>query len=151
MQGPLGVVAVAIAPVVMISATAVLIGGVSAKHQSMGDRVRQLMTEYRREETTVGRKENNARQIDLFRRRLRHAMLAHLGLYFAVSCFIGMVMAIVSMPVTESAARLTMPLFVAGVLLLLGAVIMEVLELLLAGKTLSLETDQFSNSAQTTV
>jgi len=147
----MGVVAVAITPVVMISATAILIGGVGAKHQSLSDRVRQLMTEHRPPETTAERKENIARQIELFRRRLLHALLAHLGLYFAVACFTGMVMVIVLMPVTESAARLTLPLFVAGVLLLLGAVIMEVLELLLAEKTLRLETNQISKSAQTTV
>ncbi|MDQ6665499.1 MAG: DUF2721 domain-containing protein [Acidobacteriota bacterium] len=151
MQGPLGVVAVAITPVVMISATAILISGVSAKHQSLADRARQLMTEYRLSGTTPERKENIVRQMELFRRRLHHAMLAHLGLYFAVACFIGMIVAISLIPVTESAAQLTLPLFLAGVLLLLGAVIMEVLELLLAGKTLGVETNQISNSAHTTV
>ncbi len=41
---------------------------------------------------------------------------------------------------TASALKLTLPVFIAGVFLLLGAVLTEVLELLLANKTLDLET-----------
>ncbi len=140
-QGPLAVVAAAVTPVVMISATAILIGGVSAKHQSLSDRLRALTAEYRLPETSDHRKAGIRTQLRLFRRRVRYVTLAHLGLYLAVACFIGMVMVISLSPMTGSGTRLTLPMFISGVLLLLGAVVSEVLELLLASRTLELEED----------
>lgn len=142
MQGPLGIVATAVTPVVMVSATAILIGGVNAKHQALADRVRLLMAEFRNPQTSEARKRNVLMQVKLFRRRLRYATLSHLGLYVAAACFITMVMIISLSTATASALKLTLPFFIAGVSLLLGAVLTEVLELLLANKTLDLEIDR---------
>ncbi len=86
MQGPLGVVAVAVTPVVMVSATAILIGGVSAKHQALADRLRLLMAEFRSPQTSEARKQSVLAQVKLFRRRLKYATLSHLGLYVAAAC-----------------------------------------------------------------
>lgn len=52
-----------------------------------------------------------------------------------------MVMIISLSTATAFALKLTLPFFIAGVFLLLGAVVTEVLELLLADKTLDLETE----------
>ena len=92
-------------------------------------------------QTSAERKSSIAAQLRLFRRRVKYVTLAHLGLYLAVACFIGMVMVIGLSPVTGSWARLTLPMFISGVLLLLSAVVSEVLELLLASRTLDLEND----------
>ncbi len=145
MQGPLGVVAAAVTPVFMVSATAILIGGVSAKHQALADRLRLLMTEYRYPQTSEARKQNVLAQVKLFRRRLRYATLSHLGLYIATACFISVAMIISLSAATASALKLTLPFFISGVFLLLGAVLTEVLELLLANKTLDLETGNTSS------
>ncbi len=140
MDGPLGVVTIALTPVVLVSATAILIGGVNAKHQALADRLRLLMAEFRNPRTSETRRQNVLLQVKLFRRRLQYATLSHLGLYVAAACFISMVMIISLSTATASALKLTLPFFISGVFLLLGAVLTEVLELLLANKTLDLET-----------
>ena len=123
----------------MVSATAILISGVNAKHQALADRLRLLMAEFRHPQTPEARKQNVLAQVKLFRRRLKYATVSHLGLYVAVACFISMVMIVSVSTATAYALKLTLPLFIAGVTLLLGAVLSEVLELLLANKTLDLE------------
>ncbi len=50
---PLQVVASAVTPVVLVSATAILIGGVNSRHISISDRIRSLTAEYRNPGTTL--------------------------------------------------------------------------------------------------
>jgi hypothetical protein len=46
-DNPLQVVASAVTPVVLVSATAILIGGVNARHVAIADRIRSLTAEFR--------------------------------------------------------------------------------------------------------
>lgn len=127
-------VTTAVAPAVMISATAILIGSVSSKHQSMSDRVRSLMAEYRLDGTAETRRANIARQVRFFRRRLSYTLCAHVLLFCATALFIATV-------ILTSLMRINWLLacFVFGVGLLFIAVVCELLELRLAKRTLDLE------------
>ena len=85
---PLKVVATAVTPVVMVSATAVLISGVNARYMSISDRVRTLAREYRDRGTTTERQANIRGQMVVFHRRIRLVSWAARVLYAAVGCFI---------------------------------------------------------------
>jgi hypothetical protein len=137
--GLLQVIAAAVAPAVMISAAAVLIIGVNQKHASLGDRLRELAAEFRAAATTAKRRENIRRQVRLFQRRLAYVATAHLWLYASVLCFVGMVLVITLSSRKPSWERMTLGLFVIGIALMLGALLAELVELRLAGRTLELE------------
>lgn len=139
MEDPVKVVTTAVAPVVMISATAILIGGISSKHQSLSDRLRQLTAEYRNPQTSSDRRLNLQAQMQLFQRRIRYVSRAHISLFCATACFISMVLVLAFTQRLSTLISWTLPSFLLGVVLLLLAVVYEILELLLAGRTLRLE------------
>jgi hypothetical protein len=138
-EDPLRVVTAAVTPVVMISASAILISGINSKHQSLSDRVRGLAAEHRLVASTSVRKENIRNQIGFFRRRLRYVYIAHVSLYCATACFVAMVMVISFTVKAASLVSATLPFFMAGVLLLLIAVSFEIRELRLSSETMRLE------------
>jgi hypothetical protein len=57
LQDTQAAISAAVTPVVMISANAILISAISAKHQSMSDRLRALTAEWRNPATPVTRRE----------------------------------------------------------------------------------------------
>ena len=128
-------IAAAVTPVVMISANAILIGAISSKHQAMSDRLRVLTAEWRTGNVTPARREAIRTQVRLFRTRIAWVSRAHFLLYVATACFIAMVMAI--------ALRidvLSLPLLLAGVLLMLTAIVLELLDLRKAEATIEVES-----------
>ena len=139
MEDPVKVVTTAVAPVVMISATAILISGISSKHQSLSDRLRQLTAEYRSPQTSKDRRLNLQAQIQLFQRRIRYVSRAHISLFCATACFVSMVLVLAFTQRISTLISWTLPSFLLGVVLLLLAVVYEIMELLLAGRTLCLE------------
>lgn len=138
-QEPLQVVTAAVTPVVMISATAILIGAVNSKHQGLSDRLRSLTAEVRHDATPEARRTNVRSQIVLFERRLRYVSIAHISLFCATACFISMVMVISFTVKLVTLVVATLPSFMAGVILLLVAVVVEIAELRLARETIALE------------
>lgn len=78
-QGPLDIVAAAVTPAVMVSATAILISGVNSKHQALADRLRLLTAEFRNPLTADARRQNVLAQMKLFRRRLKYVTLSHVA------------------------------------------------------------------------
>ncbi|MCU1262507.1 MAG: hypothetical protein JWO80_5392 [Bryobacterales bacterium] len=133
-EGALKLVATAVTPAVMISATAILISGVSSKHQAMSDRVRALMAEYREPATPEPRRVNIRAQAVFFRRRLLYTLSAHVLLFCATGLFVGTVILTCFMKIDSILIS-----FSLGVLLLLISVVCEILELVLARRTMSLE------------
>lgn len=129
-------VSAAVTPVVLVSASAVLILGVGNKHQNMADRVRSLNTERRSPATPGERRASIDRQISLLVRRIRFSRTAHLILYVSILFFIGMALLLLFAP-TAFGAGVT--LLIAGVALMLAAVVCEILELRLAEQTLAIE------------
>ncbi len=146
-QGPLALVASAVTPVVMVSATAILISGVNAKHISLADRLRSLAVEYRALATTDRRRQNILAQTLIFQRRLRLATVAHMALYSATACFIAMVLVISLTPIRQAFVAVTLPFFLAGVILLFTAVVGEIMELRWAAKTMALELSSLHDSS----
>jgi hypothetical protein len=122
----------------MISASAILISGISSKHSSTSDRLRALTSEHRNAATSERRRHDIEKQCALFVRRLRLITIAHMFLYGATGFFAVMVLVISSPEV--AAWKILLPLFIVGMTLLLGGVLFEILELRLAMRTLALET-----------
>ena len=138
-EDPLRVITAAVTPVVMISASAILISGINSKHQSLSDRVRGLAAEFRNVNTATDRKQNIRQQIRFFRRRLRYVAIAHIALYCAAACFVAMVMVISFTIKISTLVAWTLPFFMAGVTLLLIAVTFEIRELRMSSETMRLE------------
>lgn len=72
-------------------------------------------------------------------RRLRLIAWAHILLYAASAFFVAMVFAISASQVFGNWQRILFPLFMVGVTLLLAAILIEILELRLATRTLAIE------------
>jgi len=135
-DNPLQIVASAVTPVVLVSATAILIGGVNARHIAIADRIRNLTAEYRNTATTPTRRASIERQLPIFRRRIQLASWAIRGLYFASACFVTMALIISATLWRQMLAIATVPLFVLGIVLLLFSIVCELWELQEADRTL---------------
>ena len=139
-QEPLQTITAAVTPAVMISATAILLSAVNSRHQSLSDRLRALSAEMR-ERPTPKRAASVRRQILLFERRLRFVTAAHASLFGATACFISMVIVIAFTSRATTLVAAMLPPFMVGVLLLLTAVMIEMLELRLASQSITLEVE----------
>lgn len=137
-NGPLSIIGVAVTPVVMISANAILTSALSARHSNVADRLRSLLAEYRRAETSVARRGSIAAQVPLFERRIARLEAANLMLFLATACFVATVI-VISVSSFAPAAAAALPVFLAGVVLMLSGVMSEVWELKSARETLRLE------------
>jgi hypothetical protein len=135
-DNPLQVIATAVTPVVLVSATAILISGVNSRHIAIADRIRSLTAEYRNTATTPARRASIDRQLPAFQLRIQLASWSIRGLYMASACFITMALIISATLWREMIAVATVPLFVAGILLLLISIVLELWELQEANKTL---------------
>ena len=137
-QGPaqttMTAIAAAVTPVVMISANAILIGSISSKHQAMSDRLRILTAEWRSPGASADRRDSIRAQVQLFTLRIAWISRAHFLLYVATACFLAMVLGIaLSLPL------LSLPLLLVGVILMLMAILLELLDLRKARATIELE------------
>jgi hypothetical protein len=132
-------ISAAVTPVVMISANAILISAISAKHQSMSERVRSLTAEWRTHSTPVTRREAIAGQLRLFDERLRWITWSHIVLYAATACFIAMVMVIAASPALQVLSGAALGLLIAGVTLMFAGIVLELLDLAKARTTVQLE------------
>jgi hypothetical protein len=142
---PLNVVAAAVTPVVMVSATAILISGVNSRYMSIADRVRSLTRELRDPSTAPERRANIQAQLVYFGRRVRHVSWAITLLYIAVASFVT-----VALVISVSSTRIvlyfvTLPLFVAGLALICLALTFQIWELRDSNRTLGLEVKNSSD------
>jgi len=135
-DNPLQVVASAVTPVVLVSATAILISGVNSRHIAIADRIRSLTAEFRSDATNPARRASISRQLPAFQMRIRLASWAIRGLYLASACFVTMALLISATLWREMLAEATVPLFIAGILLLLVSIVCELWELQKANSTL---------------
>ena len=134
-QTTMAAIAAAVTPVVMISANAILIGSISSKHQAMADRLRILTAEWRSPGTTAARRDSIRAQVEMFTLRIAWISRAHFLLYVATACFLAMVLGI-----ALSIQMLSLPLLLAGVILMLMAIVLELLDLRKARATIKLES-----------
>ena len=133
-QGTMAAIAAAVTPVVMISANAILIGTIGAKHQAMSDRLRALTAEWRDPETSAARRDTIHTQVRLFTSRIAWISRAHFLLYAATVFFLAMVIVIALAP------EFSLPLLLGGVTLMLIAIVLELLDLRRAQASIELET-----------
>jgi hypothetical protein len=138
-DNPLEVIASAITPVVLVSATAILISGINARYMAIADRIRSLTAEYRDSATTPARIVSIDRQLPTFELRVRLVSWAIRGLYVASGCFVAMALIISGTLWRKMLAMATLPLFLLGIMLLMFAIACELLELQAANRTLFTE------------
>jgi Protein of unknown function (DUF2721) len=137
---PLRIVTTAVTPVVMVSATAILISGVNARYISISERIRMLSAEYRRQPLSPSRRINIKRQMIVFIRRMAYVEWATRILYIAVAAFLGMAL-LISLSVRHSIFEMvTLPLFLLGLTLVIVAIFLQSLELRQSIQTIRLET-----------
>jgi hypothetical protein len=139
LQDTQAAISAAVTPVVMISASAILISAISSKHQSMSDRLRALTAEWRRVDTPAARREAIAAQLRLFDERLRWVTWSHIILYSATACFIAVVIVIAVSPALEAMSGASLGLLIAGVALMFLGILLELLDLAKARATVRLE------------
>jgi Protein of unknown function (DUF2721) len=136
---PLSVVAAAVTPVVMVSATAILISGVNSRYMSIAERVRSLTRELRDASTTPQRRACVETQLFFFGRRVSHVATATTLLYVAVGCFVTVALVISVSSTRTMLLFVTLPLFVAGLGLICLALAFQLWELRDSNRTLRLE------------
>jgi len=136
---PLQIVATAVTPVVMVSSTAILAGGVNSRYIAIADRVRALAAEYRNPQTTEGRCKLICSQMPVFNRRVRLVSWAIRMCYIAMACFILMALVITATAFRETLISVTLPLFLVGIGFLLTAIIFQLMELQEANRTIGME------------
>jgi hypothetical protein len=147
MDDPLRIVTTAVTPVVMVSATAILISGVNTRYISISDRMRNLSSEFRREPLTDARRINIRRQMIAFMRRLILVEWAARILYIAVAAFLAMAL-LISLSVRHAIFEMvTLPLFLIGLTLVIGAIVLQSLELSYSTVTIRLETADVMSAA----
>jgi len=139
---PLRIITTAVAPVVMVSATAVLISGVNTRYVSISDRVRNLAHEYRGEEVTAPRKANIRAQVVVFRYRMKLVAWAARLLYAAVACFVAVALVICLSTIRATLPYVAFPIFVTGVSLAGMAIVLQFLEIQASHRTIDLEASE---------
>jgi hypothetical protein len=139
-QSAMTSIGAAVTPVVMISANAILIGTISAKHQAMAEQLRTLTAEWRDPGTHAWRREAIREQVQLFTSRIVWIARAHYLLYVATVFFIAMVMVSALTLVVRTWADFSLPLLLGGVLLMLVAIVMELFDLRKARASIEIET-----------
>ena len=137
---PVKIVATAVTPVVMVSATAILISGSNARYTSISDRVRTLTQEFRQPGTSTERRSNIRQQIAIFHRRLHLGSWAARALYGAVACFV-LIALLISLSLSKTILLEATPwLFLLGLVLIAGAILLQLLELQQSNRTIDLES-----------
>ena len=124
-----------VAPVGLISTTAILLSGYTGKYSSMSDQMRRLTAEYRAGMTTAIRQQSLKRQIDLYHRRITAMWAASALLSAALLAFVGTVLVVMlSVRATRLGTLGLAPLLV-GLALVAFAVGLELYEIGLARLT----------------
>ncbi len=136
---PLGVLAAAVTPVVLVSATAILISGVNSRYIAIADRMRALSHEFRDENCTTDRRRVISDEMVTFARRIQLVSSAVQALYASVGCFVADALIIGATSWRKMLVEATLPLFLVGILLIVGAIICQILELQASNRTIMLE------------
>ena len=145
---PLRIVTTAVTPVVMVSATAVLLSGVNARYLAVSDRMRKLAAEYREVGLTPARRENIQRQMLVFERRMELVSWSSRILYVAICCFIVVALLICLSTWRHMLTLVTLPIFSVGIAMVGTAVVLQLLEVQASRRTLSLEAAEVLRDAK---
>lgn len=145
---PLRIVTTAVTPVVMVSATAILLGGVNARYLAVSDRMRTLAHEYRSSGPSAERRLNIQQQMLVFHRRLDLVSWSSRILYLAICCFISVALLICLSTWRQTFTLVTLPIFASGVAMVGTAVVLQYLEVQASRKTIELEASEVLKDAR---
>jgi hypothetical protein len=139
------VIATAVAPIVMVSATGLLFLGVQTKNIHLADRVRDLMREYREAMRCEDKEHREAlrAQIVLFERRIRLSQRALELLYGAIVSFVTTTLLLAVAPWighTVVSSPVIAGIFILGIASLLLALVLEFLEMRAGLSTIAIAT-----------
>jgi len=138
-------ISAAVAPVVLISAAAILLSGYSSKYGNISDRMRDLTGEYRRTDTTEARRALLKRQLTLFRRRIIAVWGASALLSFSLLLFLGTVLSVILSTHAAELGWVGAGCLVGGLAMMVGAISLELVEIRLARLAVDAElSDIFS-------
>ncbi len=133
----LNLISTAVTPIVLISATAILLSNHTNKYNNISTQMRALTHEYRDKATSEARRATLRRQVNFYQRRIHAMWLASICLYTALLCFLLTVLSLLAVS-TTSLARLDWVGEISlcgGLLLLFVTVICELTEVRLATRT----------------
>jgi hypothetical protein len=136
---PLQILAAAVTPVVLVSATSILVSGVNSRYISIADKMRGLAQEFRAPSCTRERKSLIVAQMAIFEKRIHLVAWAVRVLYASIGCFTAVAMVISATLWQKTLEFVTLPMFAAGIAMILAAIICQLLELHLSNRTIALE------------
>lgn len=124
-----------VAPVGLISTTAILLSGYTGKYSSMSDQMRRLTAEFRAAATDGTRRDSLKRQLSLYHRRITAAWGASALLSVALLFFVGTVLSVILSVRATHLGVLGLVALMAGLVLVACAVGLELYEIGLARLT----------------
>ena len=130
-----GLVSTIVAPVALITPTAILLGNFMNKYTAIAGQMRQLATEFRQEQTSENRRSSIRRQLRLFHRRIGAMWAASGALLMSLLSFLVTVMTLLF---AHHITRITMvgaASILIGLAFILLSIILELYEIGLARLT----------------
>ncbi len=124
-----------IAPVGLISTTAILLSGYTGKYSSMSDQMRRMTTEYRAAATADSRRVSLKRQLNLYHRRITAAWGASALLSVALLFFVATVLTVILSVRATRLDVLGLTALMIGLVLVACAIGLELYEIGLARLT----------------
>lgn len=124
-----GLLGTVIAPVGLISTTAILLSGYTGKYSSMSDQMRRMTAEYRVPATTQARRQSLKRQLGLYHRRITAMWAASTLLSVSLLTFVGTVLSVILSARETRLSGLGIALLLGGLSLVAVAVGLELYEI----------------------
>lgn len=125
-------IGIAVTPVVLVTATAILLSGYTAKYTSIADQIRRLTGEYRKVETSEARRKSLRKQIRLDHRRITAMWAGSAFLSLALLLFLGTVVSVIFAGRATLINTLGAAFLLGGLTLLALAFVLELYEIRLA-------------------
>ncbi len=124
-----------VAPVGLISTTAILLSGYTGKYTSMSDQMRRMTAEFRASATSHIRRESLKRQLDLYHRRITAMWGASALLSAALLFFVATVLSVILSARATHLGIVGLVTLLVGLVLVASAVGLELYEIGLARLT----------------
>ncbi len=128
-------VSAVVAPVALITASAILLSGFSSKYASIAAQMRSLTAEFRHDDTPDARRKSVRKQLRLFHQRLAAMWAASMFLSFALLSFLVTVLSLVFLQHSSRLGIIGSASILLGLAFILCAILMELYETGLARLT----------------
>ncbi len=126
-----------VAPVGLITMTAILLSGYTGKYSGISDQMRRMTGEFRSSETPTARRQSLRRQLGLFHRRITAMWAASTLLSLALLAFIATVLAVLFSVRTMRLGPIGITTLIVGLVFVAVAVGLELYEISLARLTVA--------------